>query len=135
LFCRAVGQSVQGSMLVYPRGGCGNTICHLFADPLVCRMSPKQVWSQHLMVQEPSCFLGVMWHREALYMLGIQDVKALILLGAFFLPSVAPVSQQSFWFMELSLSASALGIFKIRCHELFAHNGLKPQSSWLLSPK
>jgi hypothetical protein len=32
----------------------------------------------------------------------------LILLGGFFLPSVAQVSQQNFWFTELLLSASAL---------------------------
>jgi hypothetical protein len=29
------GQSVQWSMLVYPRGSCGNTACHLFALLLV----------------------------------------------------------------------------------------------------
>jgi hypothetical protein len=32
-------------------------------------MSPKQVWSRCLEVQEPSCFLSVMWHGEALYSL------------------------------------------------------------------
>jgi hypothetical protein len=30
------GQTVQGAMLVYPRGSCGNTACHLFAHLLVC---------------------------------------------------------------------------------------------------
>jgi hypothetical protein len=25
------GQSVQGTMLIYPKGGCGNTACRLFA--------------------------------------------------------------------------------------------------------
>jgi hypothetical protein len=39
--------------------------------------------------------------------LGVQGVRVLILLGVFFLPSVAPASQQDFWFMELTLSASA----------------------------
>jgi hypothetical protein len=29
-------QSVQGAMLVYPRGRCGNTMCCLFAHLLVC---------------------------------------------------------------------------------------------------
>jgi hypothetical protein len=29
--------SAQGAMLVYPRGGCGNTMCHLLAHLLVCR--------------------------------------------------------------------------------------------------
>jgi hypothetical protein len=30
------GQSVQGSILVYPRSGCGDTMCCLFAHLLVC---------------------------------------------------------------------------------------------------
>jgi hypothetical protein len=37
-----------------------------------------------------------MWCGEALYGLRVQDVEVLILLGAFFLPSVAPVSQKDF---------------------------------------
>jgi hypothetical protein len=36
------------------------------------------------------------YHGEALYGLGIQGVKVLILLGAFYLPRVAPVSQKDF---------------------------------------
>jgi hypothetical protein len=39
LFCVCVcgtGQSVQGAMLVYPRSGCGDTVCNLFAHLLVC---------------------------------------------------------------------------------------------------
>jgi hypothetical protein len=47
-------------------------------------MSPKQVWSLRLVARELSCFLSVMWHGEALYGLGVQGVKVLILLGAFF---------------------------------------------------
>jgi hypothetical protein len=47
-------------------------------------------------VWEPSCFLSVMWHGEALYRLGVQGIKVLILFGALFLPSVTPVSQQDF---------------------------------------
>jgi hypothetical protein len=58
---------------------------HLF----ICRMSPKQVWSWHLAMREPSCFLSVLWCGEALYGLGIQGVEVLILLGALFLPGVA----------------------------------------------
>jgi hypothetical protein len=105
--CGAEGQSVQWARLVYPRGGFGSTACCLFAHLLVCWMSPKQFWSWCLAACEPSCFLSVMWHGEALYGLRVQRVEALILLGAFFLPSVAPASQQNFWFMELMLSASA----------------------------
>jgi hypothetical protein len=107
-FCMAWGQSVQGAMLFYPRGGCGNTTWHLFAHLLVCHMSPKQVWSWCVVVWESSCFLSVMWCGEALYQLGVQGAKVLILLGAFFLPSVALVPQQDFWFTELTLSASSL---------------------------
>jgi hypothetical protein len=44
---------------------------------------------------EPSCFLSVTWHGEVFYRVGVQDVEVLI-LGAFFLPSVAPASQQDF---------------------------------------
>jgi hypothetical protein len=36
LFWGSRAQSVQGAMLVYPRGGCGSTMCHLFAHLLVC---------------------------------------------------------------------------------------------------
>jgi hypothetical protein len=43
-----------------------------------------------------SPLLSIIWHREALYRLGVQGVKVLILLGALFLPSVAPASQQDF---------------------------------------
>jgi hypothetical protein len=68
----------------------------LGAHLLVCRMSSKQVWSRHLAVWEPSCFLSVMWHGESLYRLGVQGEVVLIFLGALFLPSVAPASQQDF---------------------------------------
>jgi hypothetical protein len=46
--------------------------------------SPKQVWSQCLAVQHPSCFLSVTWHGEALYGLGVQVVRVLIFLHGFF---------------------------------------------------
>jgi hypothetical protein len=59
-------------------------------------MSPKQVWSQHLVTQELSYFRSVTWSGEALYGLGVQGVEVLILLGALFPPSVAPESQQDF---------------------------------------
>jgi hypothetical protein len=73
---------------------------------LVCRMSPKQVWSQHLVVWQPSCFLSVMWHGEAFHRLGVLDVEVLILLASLFLPSVAPVFQLCFGVSELMQSAS-----------------------------
>jgi hypothetical protein len=48
-----------------------------------------------------------MWHGEAFYRLGVQGVEVLIPLGALFLPSVAPASQQDSGVMELTLSGSA----------------------------
>jgi hypothetical protein len=57
-------------MLVYLRGGSGNTTWCLFAHLLVFWMSPKNVWSPHLVTQELSCFLSVTWHGETLYSLG-----------------------------------------------------------------
>jgi hypothetical protein len=87
-------QSVQGTMLIYPRGSCGNTMSLYL---LTCwSASPKEVWSQHLVAWEPSCFLSVMWHGVALYGLEVQGVRVLFLIGVFFLPSVAPASQQNF---------------------------------------
>jgi hypothetical protein len=52
---------------------------------LVCRMSPKKVWSWCLAAWEPSCFLIVTWHGEAFHRLGVQDVEIFILLAALFL--------------------------------------------------
>jgi hypothetical protein len=37
-----------------------------------------------------------MWHGEAFHVVEVQGVEVLILLGALFLPSVAPASQQYF---------------------------------------
>jgi hypothetical protein len=78
----------------------------LGAPLLVCQMSPKQVWSQCLAAQEPSCFLSVTWPGEAFRRLGVQGVEVVILFAAFFLPSVAPASQQGFGVTELTLSSS-----------------------------
>jgi hypothetical protein len=55
-------------------------------------LSRKQVWSQHLTVWGPSCFLSVRWCGEVLYWLKVQGVRFLILLGSFLLPSVVPAS-------------------------------------------
>jgi hypothetical protein len=78
------GQSAQEAMLVYSGVVCGNTACCLFAHLLVCCMPPKQIWSQCVLAWEPSCFLSVTWHREALYRLGVQHVEAQFLLVLFF---------------------------------------------------
>jgi hypothetical protein len=71
-------------------------------------MSPNQVWSWHLVAAATLCFLSVMWLGKAFYGLGVQGVEVLIVLGAVFLPSVVPVSQQDFSFTELTLCFCAL---------------------------
>jgi hypothetical protein len=83
-------------MLVYSRDSCRNTTCHLFPYLLVCQMSPKQVWSQCLVMWDSSCFLSVTWSGEALYGSGVQGVKVLIFLGDFFSAKCSSVSQQNF---------------------------------------
>jgi hypothetical protein len=90
-FWRAEGQSVQGAMLVYPRGGWGNTVWHLVLTCWFAECLPSRFWAS-------------IWQ----FGLGVQGIEVLILLGALFLPNVSPASQQNFWFIELILSASAL---------------------------
>jgi hypothetical protein len=106
VYCVGGVDSVCLVALVYPRGGCGNTMLCLALTCLVCWMSPKLFCRQCLAAWEPSCFLNVTWHAEAFYGLGVQDVEVLILLCALFPPSVAPAFQQGFWFTEQTLSAS-----------------------------
>jgi hypothetical protein len=99
------GQSLQGVCWFIP--GVAVWIPHS-AYLLYCwSVSPKQVWSQHLVAWEPSCFLSLMWHGLALYQLEVQSVRVLMLLGGFVLPNVATASQQNFWFMELTLLLSS----------------------------
>jgi hypothetical protein len=100
-------QSAQGAMLVYPRGGWGNTSWQFVLTSLVCQMSSKQFWSQGLVAWEPSCFCSAMWCGEVFHGLGVQGAKVFILLAAFFPPSVASVSPWGFGVTELTLSASA----------------------------
>jgi hypothetical protein len=61
-----------------PRGLCwfipgvsGENHMMLGAHLLVCRMSPKQVWSQCLAAWQPICFLSVMWCGEVFHRLGV----------------------------------------------------------------
>jgi hypothetical protein len=63
---------------------------------LVCCMSPKQVWSWQLVVAAALLFsqCNVVW--RSFCGLVVQGVEVLILLGALFLPSVAPASKQDF---------------------------------------
>jgi hypothetical protein len=110
--------------------------------PVGLLMSPKQVWSWCLVAQQPSCVLTVMWWGEALYGIEVQGVEVLILLDALFLPSVAPASQQDFWFtvyfctlvamldqslLPISLTKSSIFLFLL----LLA---FEPQASHTLGP-
>jgi hypothetical protein len=54
----------------------------------------------------PPPSLNISWHGEAFHGLGFQGPKVSTLSGASPLLSVAPVSHQSPWFTELTLSAS-----------------------------
>jgi hypothetical protein len=89
------GQSVQGAMLFIP----GVTVAiprDSWCSPVGLPNVSQAVLERCLAVWEPSCFLSVTWCGEAFHRLGVQDVELLILLGALFPPSVAPVSQQYF---------------------------------------
>jgi hypothetical protein len=86
-FLQGRGQSLQVAMLVYPRGSCEN---------ITCLCLPSRFEASIWVAWEPSCFLSVTWHGKALYRLVVQGVRVLILVGGFFLPNVAPVSQQNF---------------------------------------
>jgi hypothetical protein len=97
-FLRGGGQSVQGTMLVYSRGGHGSTVCYLFAHLLVC-VSQAGLELVSGGVGALGFFqCNVVW-RSFVW----AGVRVLLLLCGFFLPSVALGSQQDFWFTELML--------------------------------
>jgi hypothetical protein len=106
LFLQSKGQTVQEAMLVYPRGSCGNITCCLFAHLLVC--------ISHAGLEAASGSMGTLlfsqcnmaWRRFV--WAGGSGCQSFDSSWWFFLPSVAPASQQNFWFTELMLSASAL---------------------------
>jgi hypothetical protein len=87
MFCGMGGQSVQGAMLVYPKGSCGNTVCCLFAHLLVCISQAG--------LEPASGSMGVLLFSH--YNVGVLGVEVLLLLVGFFLPSMAPASQQEFY--------------------------------------
>jgi hypothetical protein len=101
------GQSAQGLRWFIP-GLAGGIPCDSWHSPVwSTECLPSRfgdgVWWQ----EQPSNFLSITWYGKTFYRLGVQGVEVLILLGALSVPSVAPASQQSFWFTELILSASA----------------------------
>jgi hypothetical protein len=105
-FYGGVCQSTQGLFWFIPEVAGGiphDTRCSpVWSAECLPSMFGDGVWQR----RQLSCFLSVMWYGEAFHGLGIQGVKVLTLLGAVFLPSVAPASQQGFGVTELTLSAS-----------------------------
>jgi hypothetical protein len=98
--------SAQGSMLVYPRCGWGNTAWCLALTCLVCQMSPKQVWSQCLAA------VGALLYSQC----NMVWKSFLRTRGSgcrnfdspwCFISTKCGLSQQDFWFTELMLFASA----------------------------
>jgi hypothetical protein len=83
-------------MLVYHRGGYGNTACHLFAHLLFSisqvGLEPASASMEALLVSQ----CNVSW--RSFVQVGGLGVKVLLFLGVFFffLPNVAPSSQQDF---------------------------------------
>jgi hypothetical protein len=73
---------------------------------ILCDACLSSVWSAECLLNrfgagiwwqwQPTCFLSVTWWGETFYELGVQGADVLILLGALFLPSVPPASQQGF---------------------------------------
>jgi hypothetical protein len=80
LFSLGGGQSVQGTMLIWPRVVCGSTACRL-AHMVVS--SPKQDRRWCLVAREPSWFLRLTWSGDAMHGLGVLRVRVLPLLGGF----------------------------------------------------
>jgi hypothetical protein len=80
LFTLGGGQSVQGAMLIWPRVVCGSTVCHL-AYMEVCVSWGVRSW--HLLAQDPSWFLHLMWIGDDMHRLGVWEVGILPLLGCF----------------------------------------------------
>jgi hypothetical protein len=87
------GQSVQGSLLVYTKGGCESTMCCLFAHLLVCisqaGLGPASGGMGALLI----CQCKMVW--KAFVPAGSSGSQSFS-SWCFFLPSVAPVSQQDF---------------------------------------
>jgi hypothetical protein len=82
LFLQGRGRSVQGAMLVYPRGGCGNAACCLFAHLLVpVSLAGLELVSgstRFLLFSESNVVL------RSLNGLGVQDISVMLIPGFFF---------------------------------------------------
>jgi hypothetical protein len=104
LFSLDGGQYVQGPMLIWPRVVCGNTAWCL-AHLVVCFSPASRSW--HLVVQEPSWFLHLMWSGNAMSRLGVWRSQSFASSWWFFLQGVSPAFLQDFT-LESTLSAFSL---------------------------
>jgi hypothetical protein len=93
-FLQGGDQSVQRALLAYPRGGCGSTACCLFAHLLVCisQAGLELVSGGMGALLVSQC--NVTW--RSFVWAGGSRCQTFASSGYFFLPSVAPASQQDF---------------------------------------
>jgi hypothetical protein len=81
-------------MLVYARGGCGDTMCHLFAHLLVCisqaGLEPASGGAGSLLFSQCNVL------RRSFVQAGGSGCRSFDSSWCFFLPSVAPAFQQDF---------------------------------------
>jgi hypothetical protein len=104
LFSLSGDESVQGTMLIWPRVVCGSTMCCL-AVLVVCFSLASRSW--HLTVWEPSWFLHLKWSGAAIYGLEVWRCQCFASFWWFSLQGVSPVSLQNFT-IGSTLSSSSL---------------------------
>jgi hypothetical protein len=96
-------QSVQGSMLIWPRVVCGSIACRL-AHLEVCFSRAGRSW--HLAAWEPSWFLCLTGSGDAIRGVGVWRSHSCTSSWWFFLQGVSPASIQDFTLGSM-LSASS----------------------------
>jgi hypothetical protein len=82
LFFLGGGQSVQGTMLIWPRIVCKSTTCHL-AHLVVCISPASRKW--HMAAWEPFWFLCLSWSGDAMRRLGVWRSQSFASSQWFFL--------------------------------------------------
>jgi hypothetical protein len=94
-FLQGRGQSVQGAIQVYPRSGCGSTTCCFFVHLLVCiaqaGLEPASGGAGALLVSQ----CNMVW-RSFVRAGGVGCKSFAYSWWVFFLPNVAPASQQDY---------------------------------------
>jgi hypothetical protein len=90
------GVSLLRGLCWFISGVAGGILHHVCSPVWSAECLPSRFGASSWWQQQLTHVLSVMWRGEAFYRLGVQGVEVLILLGALFLPSVAPASQQGF---------------------------------------